>query len=133
QYTSEQLDKQILELIDQIKKNPFKDGKPVVLRGGDMQSAAELDSLLLVGNALLYEPLRMYSKLIDEDPSIADRRLDEWVEADKFDRFRIYRNAIFHIACNPEELHSLIRTNHNSGPQGYGHLHSGLADFFGLA
>jgi len=132
-YTSEQLDRQIQQLIKQTAKRPFEDGKPVILHGSGMQTAAELVSLTIVGSALLYEPLRMYAKLIEEDFSIADRRLDEWVEPDKLDRFRIYRNAIFHTACNPDELRSLARIILNFSSQSYGNLHSGLADFFGFA
>ena len=97
---------------------------------GMSQLAVAAAPALLIA-ALLYEPLRCYSELKQEDPSVHDETLSTFT-GDSLDTLREFRNSVFHVPGpdkDPNDLDTAMveRYMTNIGP-----LYLGLAAFFGV-
>ena len=97
---------------------------------GMSQLAVAVAPLLLIA-ALLYEPLRCYSELKQEDPSVHDETLSAFT-GDSLDNLREFRNSVFHVPGpnrDPNDLDTAIIEPYLTN---IGSLCLGLAAFFGV-
>lgn len=134
QYTPEQLARQMKVLYMKMRDEPMMNGIPHFAgECKDMQEVIEMVSLHAVGQALAYEPLRIYCKLVGEDSSISEQELDKWTQSDKLSRLSKYRNSVFHVASSDRGEYSpsasIVLDNNLRDLED---LYAGLARFFGV-
>lgn len=134
QYTPEQLTRQMKALHKKWSEDPMKNSVPqVVSECTDMQEVIEVGSLHVVGQALAYEPLRIYCSLVFEDASITEKELDKWTHSDKLSRLRRCRNSVFHVALNhPDKYFPSATIVQDNKLKNLGDLYTRLATFFGV-
>lgn len=67
--------------------------------------------------ALLYELAKEYLNVSKENPSVANRKLDEFLSADKLETLRLFRNSVFHVLDplkgDPNEVDLMFATSGN--------------------
>lgn len=99
------------------------------LRARGLQSADVIIAPGRVGAALLYEPLRLYSQMEREDPSIRDDALADLV--DRVARLRRFRRSVFHVLDHPSGSPASLDVAITDPGFDLSRLYAGLAAFFG--
>ena len=99
-----------------------------------LQHADEQVSLGRVSAALLYEPLRLYRKLIEETPGMSRPGLDEITDPPALAALAIHRNSVFHV-CEPRQdpRHADLAVARPALLEAVSRLHPELSAFFGVA
>lgn len=80
--------------------------------------------------ALLYEPLRYYREMEQQDPSVHDGMLSS-ITGDKLVTLREFRKSVFHVPDHTRDSFELYTAAAESFRYGSGPLHMALAEFFG--
>ena len=81
--------------------------------------------------ALCYEPLRWYSALKQEDPTVHDDTLSAFI-GDSLVTLREFRNSVFHVSGPDKDPNDLDTAIAEPFVKNMGHLYLGLAGFFGI-
>ncbi len=93
-----------------------------------LQRANEAIAPVRVGTAILYEPLRLYAQIVQDNPLASNSDLEEWTDATRFSNLGIYRNSVFHVADRPWEVDLTMVDGDFDLPK----LYVGLSQFFGI-
>ena len=93
---------QLRELAQSAPLDEFADIRLHAIRGQGLQHANEMISLGRISMALLYEPLRMYGKVVGENDLAALPKLERFFAPERMWTFSKFRNSVFHVLRPPQ-------------------------------